>query len=166
LSRVAWWDNAALWRSLAFAAAALALLALGAALLLTVPLGARGPAPRPAVAVLVDDARQPVWLALANPAGTRLELRALRPLAPPPGRVFALWLIDRPGAAPRALGSVPPAGRAIEQLPVLLRPGALLGISLEPATGEAAAAPSGPLTQSGTVVATDALPALPVSGNP
>jgi anti-sigma-K factor RskA len=160
---VALWDNAALWRNLSFAAAALAVLALGAALLLTVPLGARGPAPRPAVAVLVDEARQAVWLALANPTGTRLELHALRPVAPPPGRIFALWLIDRPGAAPRALGTVPPAGRAIDQLPVLLRPGATLGVSLEPATGAASLAPTGPLAQSGTVVATDALPALPIA---
>ena len=111
------WDNAVLWRNLTFASAALALLAVGSALLLTVPLGARGPAPRPTVAVLVDAARQAVWLALANPAGTRLELRALQPISPPPGRVFALWLIDRPGAVPRALGPVPPGGRAIDQLP-------------------------------------------------
>jgi anti-sigma-K factor RskA len=158
-------DNAALWRNLAFASTALALLAVGAALLLTVPLGGRGPAPRPTVAVLVDAARQAVWLALANPAGTRLEVRALRPIAPPPDRVFALWLIDRPGAAPRALGILPPAGRVIDQLPVLLRPDATLGVSLEPAIGAAPEAPSGPLAQSGTVVATDALPALPIAAS-
>jgi anti-sigma-K factor RskA len=157
------WDNAALWRNLTFAFAALTLLAVGAALLLTVPLGARGPAPRPTVAVLVDEARRAVWLALANPAGTRLELRALQPIAPPPGRVFALWLIDRPGAVPRALGPLPQGGRAIDQLPVLLRPGATLGVSLEPAGDDAVSAPSGPLEQSGTVVATDALPALGIS---
>jgi anti-sigma-K factor RskA len=159
------WDNTALWRNLTFASAALALLAVGAALLLTVPLGARGPAPRPTVAVLVDAAREAVWLALANPAGTRLELRALRPISPPPGRVFALWLIDRPGGVPRGLGLVPPGGRAIDQLPVLLRPGATLGVSLEPAGDEVASAPSGPLEQSGTVVATDALPALGIASS-
>ena len=159
-------DDVALWRTLTFAAAALAVLALGAAALLTVPLGARGPAPRPAVAVLVDAARQAIWLGLANPAGTRLELRALQTVAAPPGRVFALWLIDRPGAAPRALGELPPGGRAIDQLPVLLRAGATLGVSIEPASDPAPPAPSGPLVQSGTVVATDALPALPISGSP
>src|SRR5277367_6625638 len=94
----------ALWRNLAFATGALALLAVAAALVLTVPLGDRGPAPRPQIAVLVDAARQADWLALANPAGTRLELRPLHALAPPPGSVFALWLIGGAGEPPRALG--------------------------------------------------------------
>src|SRR5690242_782219 len=99
----AWWDSAPLWRTLAFAAAGVAVLALAVAALLTVPLAARGPTPRPAVAVLVDDARQPAWLALANPAGTRLELRALRALTPPAGRAFELWLIATPGDVPWSL---------------------------------------------------------------
>jgi anti-sigma-K factor RskA len=157
---------AALWRNLTFAVGALALLAVVAALLLTVPLGDRGPAPRPQIAVLVDDARQASWLALANPPGTRLELRALRRLVPPPGRGFALWLIAGPGEPPRPLGLVDGEraikGWAIEQLPVLLRPGAILGMSLE-SLGAAPSVPSGPLVQSGTVVATDALPAIPIS---
>jgi anti-sigma-K factor RskA len=164
----------ALWRNLTFANGALALLAVAAALLLTVPLGDRGPAPRPQIAVLVDAARQADWLALANPAGTRLELRALHALAPPPDSVFALWLIAGPGEPPRALSrfdvsrldaSRMTTGWAIEQLPVLLRPGATLAISIEPAGG-GRATPSGPLVDSGTVVATDALPAIPIAQGP
>jgi anti-sigma-K factor RskA len=154
-ARARLWDSVALWRNLAFGAGALAILALVAAALLTVPLAARGPAPRPAVAVLVDDTRQASWLALVNPAGTRLELRALTTQAPPPGRAFELWLIARADEPPRSLGLVPPGGRAVEQLPVLLRPGAMLAISVEPAGGSPSGAPTGPLVLSGAVIATD-----------
>ncbi|MBI3513007.1 MAG: anti-sigma factor [Proteobacteria bacterium] len=157
------WDSVALWRNLAFGAGALAVLALAIAGLLTVPLAERGPTPRPAVAVLVDDARQAAWLALANPAGTRLELRALKTLAPPAGRAFELWLIAGPGEPPRSLGLLPPEGRAIEQLPVLLRPGATLAITVEPASGSPTGAPTGPVVLSGTVIATDGPPPRPAS---
>jgi anti-sigma-K factor RskA len=158
-------DSVSFWRALAFAACALAGLALAAALALTVPLGTRGPAPRPIIAVLVDDSRQATWLALANPTGTRLELRALRPLAPPPGGRFVLWLIAEPTAPPRRLGVLPAAGLVLDQTPVLLRPGATLGISIE-AEAAIGAAPRGALVQSGQLIATDALAVLPVSGNP
>ena len=158
------WDSVALWRNLAFALAAITVLALASAALLTVPLAERGPVPRPLVAVLVDDARQPAWLALANPAGTRLELRALRALTPPAGRAFELWLIRAPDETPRSLGILPPHGRALEQLPVLLHAGATLAVSVGPPGGSPAGYPSGPLVLSGIVVATDGPP--PATGNP
>ena len=156
--------SVALWRTLAFAACGLAALAVAAALVLTVPLGARGPAPRPTVAVLVDEARQPVWLALANPAGPPLELRALRALTPPPGRTFVLWLIAEPGAPAHRLAAVPSAGLVLDPPPMLLHAGASLAISVEP-TGDAET-PSAPLVELGTLVATDGLPALPISASP
>ena len=158
-------DSAALWRGLAFGASALAVLALIAAIALIMPAGTRGPAPRPTIAVLVDDARQAAWLALANPTGTRLELRALRPLTPPPGGRFVLWLVGEPGAPPRRLGVLPAAGLVLDQVPVLLRPGATLGVSIE-AEDAIGALPRGALVQSGQLIATDGLAALPVSGSP
>src|SRR5579871_6344565 len=111
------WHSAALWRNLAFALGAVAVLAVASAALLTVPLTERGPVPRPLVAVLVDDARQPAWLVLANPAGTRLELRALKTIAPPAGRAFELWLLRSADETPRSLGVLPPQGLVLEQLP-------------------------------------------------
>src|SRR5260221_395711 len=57
----------------------------------------------------------------------------------------------------------PPEGRAMEKLPVLLRPGATLGISVEPASGSPSGAPTGPVVLSGTVIATDAPPPRPAS---
>src|SRR5260221_13074110 len=48
--RASLWDSVALWRNLAFAASALAVLALVVAGLLTVPLAERGPTPRPSIA--------------------------------------------------------------------------------------------------------------------
>ena len=152
------WHSAALWRNLAFALGAVAVLAVASAALLTVPLAERGPVPRPLVAVLVDDARQPAWLALANPAGTRLELRALRTIAPPAGRAFELWLLRSADETPRSLGVLPPQGFVLEQLPVLLHAGVTLAVSIEPAGGALNGYPSGPLVLSGIVVATDGPP--------
>ena len=140
------WNNLALWRwSTAGLAAAAASLALWIAV---------APAPGPSfVAVLHPPQQdQAAWVATAGRQG--LVVRTLTGAAPPSDRAFELWAIDPAMTRPRSLGVIPPTGELkLTTLPVELREGSTLAISIEPAGGSPTQQPTGPVVFVGTVKA-------------
>jgi anti-sigma-K factor RskA len=149
---VGWWHSLALWRAAAFASLAVAVIAVVVAALGTAP---RPGAARPAVAVLTDDTRRAVWLAEADPAGTRLTVRAVQPIAPPAQRAFELWVIPGPNATPRSLGLLSSDTVTLDTLPVPLRPGFVLAVSVEPPAGSPTGRATGPVVHLGSLVSSD-----------
>jgi anti-sigma-K factor RskA len=138
------WDSARFWRGTA------AVLATAASALLVAALVARPPpdfAERPVIAVLRDAAHHPGWAIRLARAAHQIALDSLAPPAPPAGKAYQLWLAA-PGTATQPLGLPPATGRKIiAETPAnisRLAKGAELWVTLEPATGTLAEAPSGP----------------------
>lgn len=138
------WDSLALWRALT-AGAAVAACVLGAVALRPQPpalVAVLQSSGGPAFAVRVPDAERPA----VTPVGGQ---------SPPEGRAYELWVVPS-GAAPRSLGLVAPDG--VTRLPPgridpdLLRRGATLAVSLEPAGGSPTGQPTGPVLFTGTLV--------------
>jgi len=140
------WDNLALWR---WSAAGFAAVAAALALWIVVT-----PVPGPSfVAVLHPPQQdQAAWVATAGRQG--LVVRTLTGAAPPSDRAFELWAIDPAMTRPRSLGVIPPTGELkLTTLPVELREGSTLAISIEPAGGSPTQQPTGPVVFVGTVKA-------------
>lgn len=152
------------WQAASAAAAALALVATAA--LLTRPASRPAPAtrsapptappPRPAplIAMLASPER-PAALAVGyDPASRRLTVLPSRLSLG--GRAAELWVIPA-GGAPHALGVVaadaPSARTAPPALAALMRPGATLAISVEPAGGSPTGQPTGPVILTGPLAA-------------
>lgn len=126
-------------------------LATAAALVLALLLVSSTPATRTDhVALFADTQAQPQWLVSLDSHSGRLTVRALNVAAAQADRDYELWMLPEGGAAPRSLGLLPAAGRAVDrQLPAALnaslRNAAGLAISLEPAGGSPTGAPTGPV---------------------
>lgn len=139
------WDNARFWRSVA------GLLATTVLALLVAAVISRDPpdfAELRVLCVLRDDGRQPAWSVRLAAAAHQIAVDGLSPPAPPAGKTYQLWLAA-PDTALRPLALLPLSGRKI--LPVtpentrrLAKKGELR-VTLEPATGTLAGAPSGPV---------------------
>jgi anti-sigma-K factor RskA len=135
--------------------AALGAVACAVVLRLAAPGFDDAPADLPAayVGLLTDAQGQPVVLAGATRHGTRLQVKLLRPLDVPPGRVARLWALPALGA-PLPLGVIPASGKATVTLAAsaeaLLTQVPRLGVTIEPDTR--AAAPAGPFVVSGHCV--------------
>ena len=140
------WTNLALWRwSTAGFAAAAAALALWIAVT---------PVPGPSLVAILHPPQQDQasWIATAGPSG--LVLRAVTSATPPSGRAFELWAIAPGATQPRSLGVISPNGELkVPRLPVDLRDGATLAISIEPLGGSPTRLPSGPVVYIGSVKA-------------
>src|SRR5215472_16704492 len=140
------WTNLALWRwSTAGFAGAAAALALWIAVT---------PAPRPSLVAILHPPQQDQasWIATAGRSG--LVLRAVTSAAPPSDRAFELWAIAPGATQPRSLGVISPNGELkLSRLPVDLRDGATLAISIEPLGGSPTRLPSGPVVYIGSVKA-------------
>jgi len=140
------WTNLALWRwSTAGFATAAAALALWIAVT---------PAPRPSLVAILHPPQQDQasWIATAGPSG--LVLRAVTSATPPSGRAFELWAIAPGATQPRSLGVISPNGELkVPRLPVDLRDGATLAISIEPIGSSPTRLPSGPVVYIGSVKA-------------
>lgn len=138
---VGWWDALSLWRPLAGAALALSLaLGVALALLLEAP-------PAPSHAAMVSDGQgRPVWLVDAWLPEGRLRVRAFPAAAPPPGKVYELWMIPGTGN-PVSLGLLPATGEADLSLAAdlgrRLQGAAGLAVSIEPAGGSPTGLPTG-----------------------
>jgi anti-sigma-K factor RskA len=147
--RVGWWASLSLWRGLALAGFAAA-LALGVALF--APRGER-PDER-IVAVLAGQDQKPALIASADRGGRFLTVKAVTPVAVPPGRVLELWALP-PGQDPRSLGLIPASGLA--RLPLAAPAGIAfqgvpaMAVSVEPGGGSPTGKPTGPVIYSGGI---------------
>ena len=136
------------WRSMAMAAAVVALVSSGLAV---TGWQRPGAAPMDAVAALTPDGTTPALLVGWHRDSRRYEVR---PLALPvdAGHAHQLWLIVD-GAGPRSMGLVVNGARWIDGS--ALRPGqaATIAVSLEPVGGSPTGAPTGPVVYSGKLMA-------------
>lgn len=138
------WNSAWFWRRAAAVLATVALALLVAALI------AREPpdfAQRPVIAVLQNTGQHPAWSIRLARSAHQIAIDSLDPPRPPASKAYQLWLAA-PGAAPQPLGLLPGSGRKIvAETPAnirLLAGKGKLRVTLEPATGTLAGAPSGP----------------------
>jgi|GEM_PF-5818514 len=128
------WSNTGLWRAVAGLSLVLATVTAVALWLQPSP-----PPPPPAqepaggqkLAVLVDAQRHASWLMRTDAAGQRLTINPVRPLTPPDGQSYVLWLVVDPDLPPVNLGRLPPSGRIIDALPGLFTQASQIGISLD-----------------------------------
>lgn len=137
------WGSARLWRGIT------AVLSTAALALLVAALVARAPpdfAQRPVIAVLRDTSGRPGWTVRLAPNAHQIAIDSLSPPPAPAGKDYQLWLTT-PGGTPQPLALLPLAGRKIfAETPGnirLLASTAELRVTLEPATGTFAPAPSG-----------------------
>ncbi len=141
------WNPVVLWRSTAFAAAALA-----AALLLYIAVTPRPAAPPDLIALLHDPANPtPAWIATEGPGG--LSLRKLGEPPAPSEKDLQLWAIAPGAKAPRSLGLIAADGRLLlGSPPAEVAPGTTLAISVEPKGGSPTGLPTGPVVFVGPLV--------------
>jgi anti-sigma-K factor RskA len=137
-------DSVRLWRGAA------AVLGTAAAALMVAALVARDApdfAERPVIAVLRGAADRPAWSVRLARAAHQVAVDGLDPPAAPAGKAYQLWLVAPGGASPQPLGLLPFSGRKIlAETPANIRRLAGKGqlwVTLEPATGTLAEAPSG-----------------------
>ncbi len=148
-----WWERMAVWRGLAFASGALALLLL----LVNLGLLARpNDAPPTLIAELSSDGAAPIDLIASYSAEDGAI--AITPVAAAPdsaeaGQTLELWLILGDDA-PVSLGLVPADGEGALTIDPAMRDlfaeGAVFAISLEPDGGSPTGQPTGPVVASGT----------------
>jgi anti-sigma-K factor RskA len=138
------WEDARLWRRAALVLAATALALLVAALVMREPPDF---AQRPVIAVLRDADQRPAWTLRLAPNAHQIAVDSLLPPPPPAGKNYQLWLAAPGEATPQPLALLPLIGRKIfAETPAdihrLAGPGELR-VTIEPATGTFAPAPSG-----------------------
>ncbi|WP_288378921.1 anti-sigma factor domain-containing protein [uncultured Massilia sp.] len=148
VSAAPWWNRLGLWRGLAAAGFAAAVLALALGSLAPVT-----PAPRYMVVLAAPDNQAPGWV-LQGREADRLTLAPLRPTAVPPERALQLWTKADGWSKPVSLGLVKP-GQSVEvplrDLPPL-QPNQLFEITLEPGAGSPTGRPTGPILYIGRAV--------------
>ena len=148
-TRPRWWASLALWRGLAVAGFALALV-VG-----TVLRAPPGPdAGADVVVVLAGSDARPALIATAARRANVLRVKAVGATAPGPGRQFELWALP-PGQPPQSLGVLPTAGVAVLRLAgpaeAALQNVPALAVSLEPPGGSPTGRPTGPVLYTGPV---------------
>jgi anti-sigma-K factor RskA len=147
-------ERAALWQSLAFWRWLAAGLAAAAIALLVVVLQPPPPA-GPVVAVLQDQAKDPVWTLRLDPVERRLMVETLRPQTPGGDRALQLWVLPPGATAPAPGPLLPTQGRA--EAPLSPRLAELLAgqgqvlVSVEPPGGAPAGIPTGPVLYAGAL---------------
>lgn len=148
--RVRWWERVGFWRGWAMGATAVA-VALAAFLVVRPSLG---PGPR-LIAVLNAQGGQPGVLFTAELPGSNYVARAILDISTSP-RAHELWLLPGAETAPISLGLLAPDATTRRPLPTstaqLLKPGAAVAVSEEPAGGSPTGQPTGPVIYVGTLV--------------
>ncbi len=144
-----WWASLGLWRGLAAAGLAAALV-LGIALF-----GQRAEQPVGSfMVVLAGSDAKPIFVASASRNGRFLTVKSLAPVALAADRALELWGLPT-GGSPRSLGLIPASGIAQVALPaaadIALQNFPMLAVSLEPAGGSPTGAPTGPVLYTGGV---------------
>jgi anti-sigma-K factor RskA len=162
-------QNVGAWRGLAIAASMIAvLLAAYVAIAQFAPgLVGRHPqatasAPKsasPLMAVLQQDPTAPAFLVMLDPQQRTITVRRLT-VAPDSGRSYELWLYSTKLPKPASLGAVGNSEIMTRPIPqnidVETMRGATYAVSLEPETGSATGAPTGPMLFKGQMI--DAVP--------
>jgi anti-sigma-K factor RskA len=147
-ARVSLWSSLGLWRGVAFAG-------LASAIVLAVALFSAAPREQGTiVAVLAAQDAKPALVAIADRTGRFLTVKAVTPIEvaadrtlqlwalPPQGNPRSLGLIAKSGIARLALAS--PADQALQNVPTL-------AISLEPLGGSPTGLPTGPVLYTGSL---------------
>lgn len=145
------WNSLALWRSAAA-------MATAAACLLAVVALRPPPPPEPALVAVLQAPAGPAFAVRIPSVDRGADRVAVTPVGdqpPPGGRDYELWVVP-PQQAPHSLGVIAPAGVTrvpLERVPAeLLRRGATLAVSLEPAGGSPTGLPTGPVLYTGMLV--------------
>lgn len=137
------------WRSLAIGFACLA-VALAATIVVLLDRASSWQSHR--FAVLVNEQREPAWLASSDATGRQLEIAPIGRIAVPADKVFQLWLTAGPGTPALSLGVLSPEGEVISKLPISFAQARALLVSVEPIGGSPTGAPSGTPSAIGTLV--------------
>ena len=143
-----WWNRLGLWRGLAAAGFALALLTVAIG-----QLAPDAPGPRYMVVLASPENMSPGWVLEAKDVG-QLRLLPLRPTAVPTARALQLWTKADGWSKPVSLGLVEPGKEvdvALRDLPPL-QPNQLFEITLEPESGSPTGRPTGPILYIGRAV--------------
>ncbi|MEO3429043.1 anti-sigma factor [Pelagibius sp. CAU 1746] len=158
--RGGFWNSLAFWRPFGAVAAVFAILLAGYAALETVAPWEEDQVardtPRQAspsyVAVLEDDASQPVMVVTAFKGPWRVVVEPLRELSPSAGKTFQVWAVERDSGSVRPLLQV--SSGEVLRLPLdddgwtAIKTSESLAVTLEDA-GASPAAPTGPVLYSG-----------------
>jgi anti-sigma-K factor RskA len=156
-------QNAGLWRGLAIGASVIAILL--AAFIVVTQLAGRGTqtaatAVKPAsvpqlVAVLQQEPTAPAFLVMLDPQQRTITVRRLT-AAPDSGRSYELWLYSSRSPKPASLGAVGNSEVTTRPIPqnidIETMRSATYSVSLEPASGSATGAPSGPTLFRGRMI--------------
>ncbi|HTJ92901.1 MAG TPA: anti-sigma factor [Pararobbsia sp.] len=150
-----WWDTLSVWRGIAGAAVAAAIVSIIIALRTLapgVPVGAPGESRVAYVSVLHDDQSHSTMLVTWDDAHSTITLRRLSDTPAPSGRDLQLWGIPS-GGPPVSLGVLPKHGAAVFKVPHRPQNYAVLAISVEPAGGSPNPnSPTGPVIFTGKLV--------------
>ena len=147
-----------LWNSVPFWRHAVGVLATLSLALLVAALIARGPpdfSNTPIIAVVRDREQRLVWEIRLARAAHQIAADSLRVEPAPTDHVYQLWLLGPEATEPRQLGLLPQSGRkriavSPENARRMTGAGELV-VTLEPAGGSRAPAPSGPTVFRGTL---------------
>ncbi|KQZ59969.1 hypothetical protein ASD53_01995 [Lysobacter sp. Root559] len=153
------WQNLGFWRAATGLAAAAALAAIFVgrppqppAVTPTRPVAVQPAAQAKPVTTLVHDDGSPGWMASLDLKQGQVLMVPVRAPADAQGRMPELWLIPA-GHAPLSLGMVstewPHMVAVPKQHQWALKPGTILAITLEPASGAPQGAPTGPMVAKG-----------------
>ena len=146
-----WWNNLALWRSLAAAGLVVAVLSIGSMLLRPAPLAPEEFATQLVAALEAQENSGVQFVALYDPRQGAVRLVSLSG-QPPADRDYELWAIQGE-AAPVSVGIVAIEGRSEMPLPSALGQnfgeGTVLAVSVEPKGGSPSGAPTGPIVAKG-----------------
>lgn len=145
------WNNLLVWRGLAAACLAVAVVAVGFSVLVPrAPIG--GPQ---LMATLEQQGSAVKFVALYNASTDTLKLAALAG-QPVPQKDYELWAIKGDNA-PQSMGVVPVNATTDITLPASIKegfgPGTVLAVTLEPKGGSPTGKPTGPIVAKGAAIA-------------
>lgn len=146
-----WYRRTGFWRG--WAAAATAVVVFGIGFQFLRPLMVDAPASR-VLTQLRDQAGATAVGVVVIPRDHILVLSAARPVTASPQQSYELWLLPADGRAPislAVLGSLDARVQVSDDNARLVRPGAKLAISVEPAGGSPTGAPTGPVILVGDI---------------
>ncbi len=151
--RSPWHQRAGFWRGWAVAATAALVLALG---LQFSPQQPKAPQVAQVVQIALLSGKDPAASVSAHLArdGRTLVLHATRPVVAGPSQSYELWVIPAAGGDPvsvAVLGSLDIQFTVASAHSDLLRPGATLAVSTEPAGGSPTGKPTGPVILAGKI---------------
>jgi anti-sigma-K factor RskA len=145
-----WWDNLLLWRGIAAGSLAIAVAAIGFALLQPRPLDPDEFASQMVAALTAQEGSGVEFVALYDMDTGRVRLRALSGQQIE-NRDYQLWMIEESGTAvPMGLLSMEPMDMMLpDEMQDHLVPGTILAVTLEPQGGSPTGDPTGPVVAKG-----------------